>query len=236
MVSFFLKCFLLGVFLLEASDVSAGFLVGSYNKMLHEADMVNFAKSHKPIKTKVYHGCFMLCPTTGQNSSLRGAIALYFYSNGVLKVNGKYYIPAEKSEDESQTYFLPTAHKLYGTRGVTVLLGGEEINYVEDKDMFGERFWFVHYYSLSGGSSGSEMNNSFGQGGYSNGQSGNSASSTGRKCTGCNGTGKCKACHGEGEYWEEVGMFTGTDTHKKVICPVCNGSRNCKVCYGRGSL
>lgn len=178
----------------------------------------------------------MLCPTTGQNSSLGGAIALYFYSNGVLKVNGEYYIPAEKSEDESQTYLLPTAHKLYGTRGVSVLPGGEEINYVEGKDVLGKRFWFVHHYSLSGGSSGSGMNNSFGQGGYSNGQKGNSSSSTGRKCTGCNGTGKCTACHGEGEYWTEVGMFTGTDTHKKVICPVCNGSRNCKVCYGRGTL
>ena len=78
---------------LVAKEPSQGFLNGAYAKMMAQSKMIDFAKNHTPTKSIVYYGSFTLCPSTGQNSSLSGTLTVYFYSNGVIKVDGEYYIP-----------------------------------------------------------------------------------------------------------------------------------------------
>lgn len=61
-------------------------------------------------------------------------------------------------------------------------------------------------------------------------------SSSGRICRGCNGTGRCTMCHGEGRYYVESGTYTGNDTYTRHSCSSCGGSGQCRVCYGKGAL
>lgn len=112
-----------------------GFLNGAYGKMMAQAKMVDFAKSHRPTKTTVYYGSFSMCPSTGQNSSLSGTLTVYFYSNGVIKVDGEYYIPMEDSKEGTQGYLLPVGHKLQNVRAVSLLHNNTEINYLVALEM-----------------------------------------------------------------------------------------------------
>lgn len=47
-------------------------------------------------------------------------------------------------------------------------------------------------------------------------------------CHTCNGSGRCTACAGRGEYRTSDGYY--------LDCPVCHGTGNCQVCHGRGRL
>ena len=94
---------------LVAKEPSQGFLNGAYAKMMAQSKM---------------------CPSTGQNSSLSGTLTVYFYSNGVIKVDGEYYIPMEDSKEGTQGYLLPVGHKLQNVRAVSLLHNNTEINYL----------------------------------------------------------------------------------------------------------
>lgn len=74
-------------------------------------------------------------------------------------------------------------------------------------------------------------------GGSSNSSSYSSGSSTsGRTCAGCGGTGKCTGCSGEGKYWVDSGMYTGSGSRRRVNCGSCGGSGRCRVCHGKGKI
>lgn len=120
---------------LVAKEPSQGFLNGAYAKMMAQSKMIDFAKSNTPTKSIVYYGHFTLCPSTGQNSSLSGTLTVYFYSNGVIKVDGEYYIPMEDSKDGIQGYLLPVGHKLQNVRAVSLLHNNTEINYLVALEM-----------------------------------------------------------------------------------------------------
>lgn len=120
---------------LVAKEPSQGFLNGAYAKMMAQSKMIDFAKNHTPIKSIVYYGSFTLCPSTGQNSSLSGTLTVYFYSNGVIKVDGEYYIPMEDSKEGTQGYLLPVGHKLQNVRAVSLLHNNTEINYLVALEM-----------------------------------------------------------------------------------------------------
>lgn len=120
---------------LVAKEPSQGFLNGAYAKMMAQSKMIDFAKNYTPTKSIVYYGSFTLCPSTGQNSSLSGTLTVYFYSNGVIKVDGEYYIPMEDSKEGTQGYLLPVGHKLQNVRAVSLLHNNTEINYLVALEM-----------------------------------------------------------------------------------------------------
>lgn len=120
---------------LVAKEPSQGFLNGAYAKMMAQSKMIDFAINHTPTKSIVYYGSFTLCPSTGQNSSLSGTLTVYFYSNGVIKVDGEYYIPMEDSKEGTQGYLLPVGHKLQNVRAVSLLHNNTEINYLVALEM-----------------------------------------------------------------------------------------------------
>ena len=138
---------------LVAKEPSQGFLNGAYAKMMAQSKMIDFAKNHTPTKSIVYYGSFTLCPSTGQNSSLSGTLTVYFYSNGVIKVDGEYYIPMEDSKEGTQGYLLPVGHKLQNVRAVSLLHNNTEINYLVALENGNTRIWFVHHYNMSSSSS-----------------------------------------------------------------------------------
>ena len=206
-----------------------GFLNGAYGKMMAQAKMVDFAKSHRPTKTTVYYGSFSMCPSTGQNSSLSGTLTVYFYSNGVIKVDGEYYIPMEDSKEGTQGYLLPVGHQLQNVRAVSLLHNNTEINYLVALENGNTRIWFVHHYNMSPSNS---SNGYYNNTPYNNGSNGSSS----RTCPSCRGSRNCNTCGGAGKYWEEVGQYTGNSYKKKVDCPVCYGTGRCGTCHGKGSL
>ncbi len=56
-----------------------------------------------------------------------------------------------------------------------------------------------------------------------------STRSSGRKCTGCNGTGYCSMCKGKG--WYKY-IYDGNI----YDCPACHSSGLCGVCFGKGNI
>lgn len=60
------------------------------------------------------------------------------------------------------------------------------------------------------------------------------SSSSGSKCTRCNGTGHCKSCGGAGRKvdWGPNSVISKDKYDQK--CGVCNGSGRCGVCDGKG--
>lgn len=100
-----LMAFVTSMSLLQ-KNLPQGFLNGAYAKMMAQSKMIDFCKKPHPDKIYCfYYGSFTLCPSTGQNSSLSGTLTVYFYSNGVIKVDGEYYIPMEDSKDEHKAIF-----------------------------------------------------------------------------------------------------------------------------------
>ena len=214
---------------LVAKEPSQGFLNGAYAKMMAQSKMIDFAKSNTPTKSIVYYGHFTLCPSTGQNSSLSGTLTVYFYSNGVIKVDGEYYIPMEDSKDGIQGYLLPVGHKLQNVRAVSLLHNNTEINYLVALENGNTRIWFVHHYNMSPSSSSNGYYNNTPSNNGSNG-------SSSRTCPSCRGSRNCNTCGGAGKYWEEVGQYTGNSYKKKIDCPVCYGTGRCGTCHGKCSL
>lgn len=208
-----------------------GFLTGAYAKMIAQSKMIDFAKNSSPTKSTVFYGSFIMCPSTGQTSSLSGTLTVYFYSNGVIKVEGEYYIPGEKTKEGAQGYFLPDGHKLKDFRVVSLLNNNTEMNYMVAFESFNQKTWLINHYNISpsSGSDNYEYHNDTPSNNNSNGYSS-------RSCPSCRGTGNCNSCGGVGKYWEEVGLYTGRSQEKLVDCPVCRGTGRCGTCYGKGSL
>ena len=69
-----------------------------------------------------------------------------------------------------------------------------------------------------------------------NSGSGSSSGSTYRTCPSCGGSGNCTGCGGEGKYWVDSGLYTGSGSRTRVNCGSCGGSGRCRVCYGKGRL
>lgn len=61
---------------------------------------------------------------------------------------------------------------------------------------------------------------------WGNGDSKHSYSNDEITCHTCNGSGRCTACAGRGEYRTSDGYY--------LDCPVCHGTGCCQVCKGRG--
>lgn len=213
---------------LVAKEPSQGFLNGAYAKMMAQSKMIDFAKNNTPTKSIVFYGEFTLCPSTGQTSSLSGSLTVNFYSNGVIRVDGDYYIPKGDSEDGTQGYLLPNGHRLENVRAVSLLHNNTEINYMVALENGNTRTWFIHHYSKSHSSSSN--------GYYNNTPSNYNSNSSSRTCPSCRGTRNCNTCGGVGKYWEEVGQYTGNSYKKKIDCPVCYGTGKCGTCHGKGCL
>lgn len=75
-----------------------------------------------------------------------------------------------------------------------------------------------------------------GCGSSSSSSSSSNSSSNGQQCRGCNGTGNCTLCHGEGHYWAQTGTYIGEDIREYVDCPACRATGKCQVCHGHGVI
>lgn len=97
----------------------------------------------------------------------------------------------------------------------------------------------MHTYLYFGINPSSGGGYSGGGGGFSGGygsSGGGSSYSSSQTCRSCGGSGRCTGCNGEGKYWVDSGLYTGSGSRTRVNCGSCGGSGRCRVCYGRGTI